>query len=310
MGDVVRVGQRDYSSAQLSTIKKTIAKDLTSDEFDLFMEQARRTRLDPFLRQIFPIVFSAKSADKRRMTIVIGIDGYRIMALRSNDYRPDEESPVFEISKAAVDEKTNPLGIVSCTVAPRKYAHGEWFKVPATVYWDEFAPIEDEWAGPSGARAKTGKKTLADNWRRMPRVMIAKVAEAQALRRGWPETFAGTYVEDEIERARTIDLSASEIVEQAAVEERQKKLGGASAVMVQWEENGQIERVPDGQFADRAMAWLTDEARTGAEIMAFRHRNKHGLQDFWARNPGDALAVKKLTEQRVEELALKEANPS
>ena len=60
---------------QLDLIRRTIAKDCSRAEFDLFIETAQRYGLDPFRRQIMPLVFSKDRPDKRRMVIIVGIDG-------------------------------------------------------------------------------------------------------------------------------------------------------------------------------------------------------------------------------------------
>ena len=60
---------------QLDLIRRTIAQDCSRAEFDLFIETAQRYGLDPFRRQIMPLVFSKDRPDKRRMVIIVGIDG-------------------------------------------------------------------------------------------------------------------------------------------------------------------------------------------------------------------------------------------
>src|SRR3546814_3753630 len=50
----------------------------------------KRVGLDPFRRQIYAVVYSKDKPDKRKMSIITGIDGFRAVAARNRDYRPDD----------------------------------------------------------------------------------------------------------------------------------------------------------------------------------------------------------------------------
>lgn len=288
----------DYSGAQLKVIRSQ-NPDLTPAEFDTMIEIARAAGLNLFRRQLSAIVFSKKNADRRRVAYVVGIDGYRGMADRTGTYMPHED-PTEWVIDPTIDDQMNPAKLVSATVKVKKFGHGAWHTFSATAHWSEFAPIEDEWGeDETGRRRKTGKKKLADNWAKMPRLMLAKVAEAQALRRGWPDTMAGVYAEDEMERERVLDLTATEVLDEYRETERLAKIGGPNAVMMDWMDGQPLERVPLGKIADQLMAWIGMPDRSASEIEVLRDRNRHSFQEFWARSPGDALAVKTAIEERI-----------
>lgn len=55
--------------------------------------------------------------------------------------------------------------------------------------------------------------------------------------------------------------------------------------------------MPLGQFADRAAEFI--EQTEPAVLEKWRDANRAGLQQFWARSPNDALAIKKLMEGKL-----------
>ena len=296
---------RDYSSRQLALIQRTVAADCNKDEFDLFVEVARRVGLDPFRRQIYAVVYNKDKADKRKMSIITGIDGFRAVAGRNRDYRPDDAEPDFRYD-AALKGPNNPLGLERAMVRCFKMSpNGEWHAVVGVAYWDEFAPLKEIWEydEAQGKRAPSGRFELApgSKWTTMPRVMLAKCAEAQALRRGWPEDLSGVYAPEEMDRAEVLDLTASEAVEKHEQTERRKMIGSSGAIAFMWEAGAPLEMVPVGQLADRCLAFIR-AATSPTQLEAWRDTNRVGLQSFWAESKGDALAVKKALETRIAEL--------
>jgi len=289
-----------YDPKTINLIRRTVAADTNDDEFNLFVNMARSLNLDPLRRQIYAFVFSKNDAAKRRMSIIVSIDGFRAIAEATGNYRPDEDEPAFEIDPS-LKSPLNPQGIVKVSVRVWKYSHGDWHRVTGVAYWDEYAPIKDEWAydDAAGKRRPTGKKALDDSgqWAKMPRVMLAKCAEAQALRRAWPDNFSNVYEASEIDRAKVIDMLPAEAAEHGAVVERQERIGHSKDTVAMIFDNGAIEFVPVGQVADRAMAFISANRKEPSAILQWREQNKAGLQEFWTRAPSDALALKKEIEK-------------
>ncbi len=288
-----------YTAKQLDVIKRTIADGLTPAEFDMFVEQAKRCQLDPFRRQIMPIVFNASKPEYRKIAIVTGIDGYRTMAERAGNYRPDEKEPIFEVDEELVSD-TNPKGIVSVSVSPFKWMRDGWYPVIAKVYWEEYVPLspkkekktiagKEKWV-PNGEYYPLDK---GSNWWKMPHVMLAKCGEAAALRKGWPDTFAGLYSEDEMARERHLDLTASEAVDAHAADERARKAGGRDATVIDWLDGKALDRVPDGEICDRVIDWAKSKDTTSGDIRVFNDRNSAALRDVWVRLGNDALHLKR-----------------
>lgn len=309
------VTRYDMTPKQISLVKTTIAKDCNGEEFDLFCEVARAKGLDPFLGQIIPMVFSKGDAEKRKMTIIITRDGQRVIAQRCGDYRAASKPPTYEIDKDLISP-TNPLGIVSATVFLWKQdpKTSEWHEIAGQAYWDEFAPIKQMPTGgyeyeetgefwpdsgkPKKKKVPKGEVVLklddSGNWCRQPRVMISKCAEMQALRAGWPEEYTGLYGEEEMDRAKVIDLSASEIVEQERQENRLRAIGGKDALTVWWGNEFALENVPDGKFFDAVLDHIAK--LDPVSVAKWEDANRASLQIYWARHPGDALELKKRIE--------------
>ncbi|MGV2110112.1 phage recombination protein Bet [Agrobacterium salinitolerans] len=291
----------ELSSKQIALVKQTIAKDCNDEEFNLFFEVARAKGLDPFTGQIIPMVFSKGNAAKRKMTIIVSRDGQRVIAQRCGDYRPASRPPHYETDRALMNA-LNPQGIILATVFLWKQdpKTSDWYEVAGQAYWDEFAPIKDEWVEDeaTGRRKKTGNQTLDDsgNWCRMPRLMIAKCAEMQALRAGWPDQFTGLYGEEEMDRAKVIDITASEIVQHEKEENRMRAIGGKDSITLTWGDNYALENVAVGQLADRAIQFINEES--AETVLKWADANREPLRLFWAKHPGDALEIKKAIEAK------------
>lgn len=286
-----------FNAGQIALIRRTVAKDTNDDEFNLFMEACRRYGLDPFRRQISAIVFNKKNDEKRQLAIIVNRDGYRVIAQRCKNYRPATEPAEIEYAEG-LKGPTNPKGIVRAVVRLwQQDNRGEWFPVAGEAYWDEFAPVKEEWAEnpQSRKREPTGKFYLDGKWPQMPALMLTKCAEAQALRAGWPDQFGGLYVEEELHKAEA-DLTASEIIAQEAENQRAAKMGGRG-ILFSFDPTGVLENVPAGAVADRCVAFIAEnDAET---VYRWSIQNRAALAQFWTLEPGDALAVKKEIEGKV-----------
>jgi phage recombination protein Bet len=306
---------RDYAPAQLALIKRTVAADCDDTEFNLFMEVSRRVGLDPFRRQIYAVVYSKDTPAKRKMSIITGIDGFRAVAARGQDYRPDEAEPEIAYDESLKNPQNNPLGIVKAIVRCFKFGPDkQWHPVVGVAYWDEFAPLKEggSWEDtgetwPNGNPKKrfvgNGIFTLAHDskWRTMGRVMLPKCAESQAIRKGWPEDLSGIYAPEELARADVIDVTATEIISLHEEEERLKLVHAKDAIAIWWKAGDPLELVPFGQLTDRACAFFK-AATCDTEIQVWARTNSASLKHFWAVAKADAYGLKAAMEKRLKEL--------
>lgn len=148
----------------LHTVRSVLAPDLSDEELRLFAMVANRSGLDPFAKQIYAV------KRKGRVTFQTGIDGYRSIAARTGLYDGQDE-PEYGPDCPCGDER--PPGHPEYATV-RVYRKSVGRAIAATAYWHEYKP-------------DPGERGTGDvMWTRMPRVMIAKVAEALALRKAFP----------------------------------------------------------------------------------------------------------------------------
>ena len=173
-----------FDREQIDLIKRQIAIGASDDELKLFVMQAQRMQLDPFAKQIHMVKRRAKEGDRwvDRMAIQVGIDGYRLVADRTERYAPGRE-PTF-----TYDDKGR---VFSATAYVKKFVRGEWHEVAATAHYDEYAQTKAD-----------GSPTQM--WANKPHIMLAKCAESLALRRAFPAELSGVYTDEEMGQADNV----------------------------------------------------------------------------------------------------------
>lgn len=165
---------------KVELIKQTVAKGASDLELELFMHACKRTGLDPLMKQIYAIKRWNSAEKKEVMAFQTGIDGYRLIADRTNRYAPGR-APEFQYNEHH--------DVISATAYVKKQTvDGQWHECSATAYWDEYVQT-----------TKEGKPTSM--WLKMPHLMLAKCAEALALRQAFPAELSGVYTHEEMMQA-------------------------------------------------------------------------------------------------------------
>ena len=78
-----------FDENQIKLIRSTVCQGAKPHEIGLFLHQCKRTKLDPFSRQIYFI------KDRRgKVQIQTSIDGFRVIAQRSKGYQ-GQTTPLF-----------------------------------------------------------------------------------------------------------------------------------------------------------------------------------------------------------------------
>ena len=168
-----------FNSELIDLIKRTICAGSSNDELSLFLIQCQRTGLDPFARQIHAVKRWDNKENRQVMSIQIGIDGFRLIAERTDKYAPSREPSYTH------DANGN---LISATAYVKKFAGGTWHEVAASAFYEEYV------------QTNANKQPLV-MWAKMPRLMLAKCAEALALRRAFPAELSGLYTPDEMAQA-------------------------------------------------------------------------------------------------------------
>lgn len=194
------------SAEQVKLLKATICKGASDLELALFMEVCKSKRLDPFSGQIHAVKRSEydKSAGGYvdRMTYQTGIDGFRLIADRTGE-RNGEDDPEW----CGEDGIWLPIWLHKAPPSAarvRVYRKGHDKPYTGIAQWSFYAQTK-----------KDGSPNRM--WERGGPHMLAKCAEALALRKAFPSELAGLYTSDEmgqVERSRKTEAIDAEVVEE------------------------------------------------------------------------------------------------
>lgn len=176
----------NFTEPELILMRDMYCKKASAEQFALFLRTCYRTGLDPFLRQICGVLRFCKGKNNEpghyEMAIQITIDGLRLLAIRGGAYRGTTRAywcgPNGQWTDAWVDSS-----------APRGAMVGVYRADCAEPIW-AYARFESYWASYDGKASGL--------WKTMPEVMIAKCAEALALRKACPYEASGVYAEEEL----------------------------------------------------------------------------------------------------------------
>lgn len=254
------LGEVAVTQDQVALIKNTVAVGATDDELKLFFFECRRRGVHPMDRLIHFVKRQGKAAFQ------CSIDFMRMQAEDTGLYRGQDE-PEY-----GADVNGHPEW-ARVVVHKKDPDTGDVYPNPAKAYWTEFYPGDAQ----------------GFMWKKMPRLMLGKVAEAQALRKAFPRQFNNLYTFDEMQQADIVASGTPKAgqgkppVKQPAEKKAPAESNGDARMKLAQELesfcSGDIEMMND--VCHQVSAFGTNNGFTVADIMAQREDESWKISDKW-----------------------------
>lgn len=170
-------------------LRETIARGTSPGEFELFVNVCNLRRLNPFTKQIHPVVREEWNPTTRqrepKMVIQTGIDGFRVIAERTGEFEGEGDYQWCGPDGLWVDVWLSKIYPVAARATVWRKG-----RRPTTMIarWEAYAPYK-----------KDGE--LMSMWKQRGPEQLVKCAVALAYRATFPEDTSGLYTDDEMGQA-------------------------------------------------------------------------------------------------------------
>lgn len=187
--------RNEYAPEVWDALKNSVYPGAKDESICMALSYCKSMKLDPLLKPGHLVPMSVKDKDGKyvqRDVFMPGIALYRILAARSGNYAGMSE-PEFgpDIEETFIDKFGNNHKVKYpewCKLVVKKMLNGILIEFTAKEYWKE-------------NYATMGKDSSCPNsmWEKRPYGQLAKCAEAQALRKAFPESLGGMVTAEEME---------------------------------------------------------------------------------------------------------------
>jgi phage recombination protein Bet len=189
-----------FTAEEIDVLKNQVGKGLNDAELKVFLMTAVRLKADPFKREMYAQVYTDSRTGARTLTLITGIDFFRKVATtnpRFNGMTPVEYGELVTKLVHGTSVKVPDFARIGV------YLKGSEHPTYGEAYFDEYLP------------AAQNKQFM---WKKMPRLMISKCAEALAIRRSFPQKLGNVYTEEEQqvmdEKVITIERADKKLTEE------------------------------------------------------------------------------------------------
>lgn len=219
---------RQVTEEDMDTLAKAgvIPQHTPVAQLKVFARKCQEHGLSPFTGQIHLVRYKSKTQGDQYATIV-GIDGFRSKAAKTKELAGMEPprynvrgDGTFETAAELIQAKRLPD---TCTITIYRIKDGLRVAFSAEAVFNEFA--------------KRFQGELQDKWKSMPFQMIAKVAEAFAIRKGFSDEVQGLFIEEEgaaFEGSNTGDIDQDD-TRKTAIEQLTARITHIKTGEVLWE---------------------------------------------------------------------------
>ena len=219
-----------WSAEQVALIKDTVARDagLSNAELALFGYVAGQYGLDPLRRQMYAVRYEGQN---KPVTFQVAIDGFRALAKRSGKMRGYTQTQWCGSDGVWLDVWTEEAPPYAARVGVRHADYAD--PVYGTAHYSEY--VATRYSNDEEKRHGAPNRVPNSQWTMRPAHMLAKCAEALAIRQAFPEDVGGLYTDDEMDHVTrvTIDSTSTELPAPGQTAPAQEERFGANGATLE-----------------------------------------------------------------------------